>query len=606
MCGIAGAFGAPIDEGRVGAALALMRRRGPDGAGFLSVAVGNHVATLLHTRLAIIDLDERAGQPFERDGVALAFNGEIYNYLEVRRDLEAIGVSFATTSDTEVLLEAYRAWGEAAFDRFEGMWALALIDTRLQTLILSRDRFGEKPLYTMLVDGTLYFASEIKTLAEIAGGWPAVDLDYVRRFLTLGYRVLHKGSNGFFRDVTEFPSGALARMRRPEEPVAERYWSLRTRRQPMSAAEAAEGVQERLRRSVELRMRADVPVAFCLSGGLDSSALVAMAAKALGREVHTFSVIESDPRYDESRNISATVSAFGCRHHAFMPSREGFLDRLAVQTAYHDRPVTTVSYYLHNFLSEAIAKAGFKVAVSGTAADELFTGYYDHYLYWLAGQHGRADIASLIDDWRDSYGRFVRNPRLQDPLRFVRSPDSRDHMFDGIDVFRGVFRRDADLTIADSQFDRELLRNRMANELFHEVVPVLLHEDDLNSMFWSVENRSPYLDRDLVEFAYSIPSEHLIRDGYPKWPLRAAIEGMLPDTVRLDKQKRGFNGSIKSLLDLKDSRTRERLFAEGPIFDVIDRDAMIRFVDESDLGDNVVSKFLFSFATTQAFLNLHG
>ncbi len=606
MCGIAGALGAPVERARVEAALKLMNRRGPDGHGVLAEPLGGHMATLLHTRLSIIDLDVRAAQPFDRAGIAVSYNGEIYNYLELKRELEARGVVFTTTSDTEVLLEAYRAWGIAAFDRMEGMWAIALLDRRNGALVLSRDRFGEKPLYYMLRSGTLYFASEIKTLAALAGAWPEVDYGYVARALVVGYRGLHKDANEYYRDVYNLPAGSVAAVKTPKSPVPERYWTLKCEKSAMTADDAAVGVRERLLRSVRLRMRADVPLAFCLSGGVDSTALVALATKGLGCDVHTFSIIETDPRYDESRNIETSVSAFGCRHQAFMPSRDGFLDRLETQTAYHDRPVATISYYLHNFLSEAIGTAGFRVAISGTAADELFTGYYDHYLFWLAGQHGRADYEALVAQWRASYGRFVRNPLLQDPMRFVVHPDARDHIVLGAEQFLNLMREPVDDSFGETHYCGELLRNRMANELFNEVVPVLLDEDDLNSMQWSVENRSPYLDRELVEFAYSIPTEHLIRDGYTKWPLRAALDGIMPDEVRLDKQKRGFNGSIVSLLDLDDAATRDRLFASGPIFDIVDRDRLVDFVDRADRSDNSVSKFLFSFTTARMFLDQHG
>ena len=422
MCGIAGAFGAPLDEGRIADALQTMRQRGPDGEGVCCYALGNHVVTLLHTRLAIIDLDPRAAQPFERDGLAVTFNGEIYNYLEVRRELEAKGVRFTTQSDTEVLLEAYRMWGEAAFDRLEGMWALAFLDSNKKTLVLSRDRFGEKPLYTTLVNGTLYFASEIKALAAMIGEWPAVDDTHVANFLVQGYRVIHKNPSGFYRGVAEFPAASFASLHEPESLAAQRYWSVGYSPRAMTAAEMAEGVRARLVRSVELRMRADVPVAFCLSGGVDSTALVAAAVKSCGRQIHAFSIFEDDPRYDERKNISTVVDAFGCSHHSFTPSRANFLDRLQIQTAYHDAPVATISYYLHDFLSEAIADAGFKVAVSGTAADELFTGYYDHYLFWFATQQGRPDFEELVAQWRQGYGQFVRNPLLKDPLRLVRDP----------------------------------------------------------------------------------------------------------------------------------------------------------------------------------------
>lgn len=262
MCGVAGAFGAPIDPDRIDATLRLMAQRGPDGQGVLRTDLGGQTVTLLHTRLSIIDLDERAAQPFERGDVAVSFNGEIYNYRELRRELEARGVRFTTTSDTEVLLEAYRAWGTAAFDRLEGMWALALIDRHNGTLILSRDRFGEKPLYIMQRHGTLYFASEIKALAALSGAWPAVDYGYVARALVMGYRVLHKTAQDYYKGVTNLPAASFAVLKSPGAPDPEKYWSLRYDTTPMTAADAAEGVRERLLRSVELRMRADVPLAF--------------------------------------------------------------------------------------------------------------------------------------------------------------------------------------------------------------------------------------------------------------------------------------------------------------------------------------------------------
>jgi asparagine synthase (glutamine-hydrolysing) len=606
MCGIAGALGAPIDASRVDDALRVMGRRGPDATGVLCRTLGNHVATLLHTRLAIIDLDPRSSQPFERDGLAVTFNGEIYNYLEVRRELEEKGASFTTQSDTEVLLEAYRVWGDSCFDRLEGMWAFALLDTERKTVVLSRDRFGEKPLYTSFVNGTLYFASEIKALAAMTGEWPAVDFAHVARYLVQGYRVLHRNATGFYYDITEFPAGSFAELREPENVAARRYWSLTYSPRAMTAAEAVEGVRDRLIRSVDLRMRADVPLAFCLSGGIDSNALVGAAVKGCGREIHAFSIYENDPRYDERKNISASVEAFGCRHHSFTPTRANFLQRLEQQTAYHDAPVATISYYMHDFLLEVIAAEGFKVAVSGTAADELFTGYYDHYLFWLATQRQRPDFAELVDDWRRGYGQYVRNPLLQDPLRLARDPGNRDHMFLKSETFQSLMREQTDINFIEKTYANDPLRNRMMNELFGEVIPVILKEDDLDSMRWSVENRSPYLDRDLVEFAYSIPNEHLVLDGMAKWPLREAVAGLVPDSVRLDRQKRGFNGSILSLLDTSDRATRERLFAPGPIFDVVDRDAFINYVDAADLSDNAASKFMFSFCTARFFLDQHG
>ncbi|MEQ9360221.1 MAG: hypothetical protein RLO05_00840 [Rhodospirillales bacterium] len=187
------------------AALRSMARRGPDAQGAIDLPLGKARASLFHTRLSIIDLDPRANQPFEQGDFAISYNGEIYNYLELKSELEALGERFQTSSDTEVLLAAWRRWGPACLDKLEGMWAFALIDRRAGTLTLCRDRFGEKPLYLWPQDGMLYFASEVKTLTALAGRRPAVNQSQVLRYLTNGFRSLYSQGDTFFDGVFELP-----------------------------------------------------------------------------------------------------------------------------------------------------------------------------------------------------------------------------------------------------------------------------------------------------------------------------------------------------------------------------------------------------------------
>ncbi|MBI2586663.1 MAG: asparagine synthase (glutamine-hydrolyzing) [Rhodospirillales bacterium] len=615
MCGIAGAIGpqAPSLE-RIKATLHTLGRRGPDAQGHSQYAIGGTIVTLIHTRLAIIDLGERANQPFERDGLVLTYNGEIYNYLELRRELEGLGHAFTTQSDTEVLVRAWRQWGAAALDRFEGMWAFALLDTKAGTLVLSRDRFGEKPLYTWRRDGNLYFASEIKALAALAGAKPAVNDDQVRRYLVNGYKCLHKQPATFFRDVEEFPAAQMAELTLAggESPRCQPrpYWRLGCRPREMTATEALEGAKARLFESVKMRLRADVPLAFCLSGGIDSAILAAIAAKHFGHHIHCFSVIDKDERYDERKNIETMVEWLGCKHFAVHTSTAGFFERMAKLVAYHDQPVATISYYVHSFLSEQIAKEGYKVAVSGTAADELFTGYYDHYSMWLAAMAKQAetdltiDFGKLLEEWRAGFGAHVENPLLQDPLAFAKDPNQRGHILLDQEFFESLLARPFHEDFTERDYCPELLRNRMLNELFEEAVPVILEEDDRNSMLYSVENRSPYLDRGLAKFLATVPSRHLIHGGFAKWLLRQAGEGLVPDQVRLDKRKRGFNASVDSVIDRRDATTRERLLADGPIFELVSRERMAAFLDQ-DMTPNSFSKFLFSFVSARMFLDHH-
>lgn len=606
MCGIAGSLGgARLERGAIKRTLAAMRNRGPDARGVHHDSVAGHNLSLLHTRLSIIDLDPRANQPLSSDGCVLVFNGEIYNYLELRSELKARGHKFRTASDSEVVIKAYLEFGEACVEHFEGMWAFALHDERNEILFLSRDRFGEKPLYYAIWDGVLYFGSEVKYLATLSGRAPAANQTHIRRYLVNGYKSLNKHAKGghktFFRDVNELPAASSVMLRDPNSFHPKQYWELNYRPTAMTEKAALEGVREHLYRAMELRLRADVPIAFCLSGGVDSTALASIAALHFGQEIHAFTVIDRDERYDEAENVSKTVERLGCHHHVAHTSRDGFFDRMTMLTDYHDSPISTISYYVHSFLSEAIAGNGFKVSISGTAADELFTGYYDHYSFWLAEMQDRDDIDDLLEDWKGSYGAHVQNPLLQDPLVFHKNPAQRGHIYLNRGIFNEFLVTPLDEDFNETAYCGNLLRNRMLNELFQESVPIMLHEDDLNSMRWSVENRSPYLDSKLAAFLYTVPAEHLIKDGYVKRLLREAAAGLAPKEVLRDKRKRGFNASIESLVDRNDGETLERLLAPSPIFDLVKREAIETFL-RNEMHDNSFSKFLFSFISAKLFL----
>lgn len=602
MCGIAGALGpADLPPGRLDRVLARMRSRGPDGEGAVRLSLGGAPLVLLHTRLAIVDPQARSDQPFRKDGVTLVFNGEIYNHPELRRELEGLGHRFTTAGDTEVIVEAYRAWGPDAVDRFEGMWAFALHDAGAGRLWLSRDRFGEKPLYTWWRSGMLYFASEVKALAELAGERPAVNPCQLRRYLVNGYKGLYRPGETFFEEVAEFPAAHSACLTTPERPCPKRYWDLSFAPGRMSADEALEGVKDRVARAVELRLRADVPVAIRLSGGVDSNVVTGMALEQ-GQDVTAFSLVEDDPRYDETAGINLAIAHYDCCSEIVRIPRQGFLDRLGGLVEYFDGPPMTISYYLHALVSEAIHKAGFKVSLGGTGADEVFSGYYDHYLFWLAAMKDRPDFDELVEGWRGTYGRFVRNPHLQDPLAFIRNPQARDHIFLGSERFAGFLTDAFDEPHAEDRYCDDPLRNRMLNELFTETVPVMLHEDDLAAMAWSVENRAPYLDRGLVEFMASVPTEHLVQQGLPKFLLRAAGKGLAPDAILDNPRKQGINAPVTAFVDFSDAQVRESLLADGPIWRYVDRDRASALLG-SEIALNSESKFVFSLIAARLFLD---
>ena len=606
MCGIAGYYGArPPSDARVQSCLSLMGRRGPDAHGIYahSFSDNDHVR-LVHSRLSILDLNPRSNQPFTRGQHALVFNGEVYNYREIRKQLEHDGVLFETDSDTEVLFRQLARAGTDGLDACEGMWALAWYEEATGTLLLSRDRFGEKPLYFWDRGDGLYFGSEPKLLFGLAGERPELNVEHLYRYMVHGFRSLYKGDASFFHALRLLPQAAGLKVGPGGHRKEHRFWVPQAAgtEHGMSYEEAVAGVRERMLDSVRLRLRSDVPLAFCMSGGVDSCALISIAKRVFDFDVHGFTFTSEDPRYDEMDVIRQAVGELGIRHTVVQAETDRFIPNLRELVRYHDAPVHTVTWYANWLLLEAIAWRGFKVSLSGIAADEMFSGYFDHYLAYLHDMRGEPEVYDpALAGWRKHVLPIVRNRHLRDPDLYVNDPSFRGHLIQNEAAFREFLHMDWSETFIEEQFSGSLLRNRMLNELFHENVPVYTHEEDLNAMYFSVENRSPYLDRRLFEFCQSVPTRYLIRDGRAKVLLRDAMRGIVPDVVLDSARKVGFNAPIFAFLDVEDAPTRQALLEDSPVFEHVRRECVEALLDEPELT-NTQSKFLFAFLNTKIFL----
>jgi asparagine synthase (glutamine-hydrolysing) len=530
------------------------------------------------------------------------FNGEIYNYREVATLLRADGVNLKTDSDTEVLLESLLTWGWDALNSLEGMWAFAAFDARDGSVALSRDRFGEKPLFYQLVGGDLSFGSDPTQIETITGRRLKPNLEQVERFLALGYRSLHKGQATFFQNLSEVQPGTTLFFSSDGTSSLHRYWMLQTASgdQP-SFAEAVSGVRDHLYRSVDLRLRSDVPLAFSLSGGVDSVALASIASSILGADVHGFTIRNTDPRYSEADMVETAVKHLGISHTWIDLDTTDFTDRLRTMVVGRGAPVITLSSYVQNLLMQCVSQDGYRVVVGGTAADEVFSGYYDHHLLYIASI-SESERSNAVNGWNERLSSFVRNPFLQTPLRFVENPGFRDHLYLDAEVFAGMLLNPISTHFEEVAYHPDLLRNRMMNELLHESIPILLGEEDLNAMAWSIENRSPFLDRGLVEYVYSLPTSLLIQRGYAKALLREAVRGVAPNAVLDNPRKVGFNAPIEQLMNFGDKNVVDALLSDSPIFDVVRRDRISQLLGERGLR-NSQSKFLFNFVSSKAFLD---
>jgi len=607
MCGISGYISKTnlIADNGIERTLELMKRRGPDSKNFFKKSYNSKQLALLHSRLNIIDLNVRANQPYYDENFIIVFNGEIYNYLEIKSKLENKNYKFKTNSDTEVLIKSFQEYGEKCVDHFIGMWAFAIWDIKKKQLFISRDPFGEKPLFYYLDENGFFFGSEIKFIKSLCKKNFKINKNQIQKNIFLGYKSLNKFNSTFYQNIISLESSSNILIDLDLNLIKKKYWKPKLNiDQNMSVIDAVNGVKKKLIKSLELRMRSDVPIAFCLSGGVDSSLLASHAKKTFDKEISTFSIIDKDPRYDEYENIKHIIDDLKCKHELIKidNSENIFFDRLRMLTKYHDGPIATLSYYVHSFLSENISKNGYRVAISGTGADEIFTGYYDHFLLHFEALKGTKYLKSSIESWTKFILPKIRNPYLQNSKLYIEDPENRDLVYEknlgvsqySINTFEQKF--------TEENYCDELLRKRMMNELFHEVVPVILKHDDLNSMHYSVENRSPYLDRDLLEFTLTIPPHLLIANGLQKKILRDSGEGVLSDKVRLSKQKKGFNASINSIINLDNANIMDIIFDESsPIAEYVDlvklrKDLNIKLIP------NHLSKLIFSIISTNFFL----
>lgn len=605
MCGISGYIGSlEISAERVEKCLGLMERRGPDARGVYrhSFNPARNVC-LLHSRLSIIDLNARADQPFHLGQRVMVYNGELYNYLELKQDCKKAGERFETQSDTEVLLKVLCSYGDEGLDKCEGMWAFAVYDENDGSLLLSRDRFGEKPLYIYRDRTGLYFGSEPKFIFALIGQNLSINFNHLYRYMINGYKALYKSKESFFFDLEELQAGHVLRIDSSNKENLARYWTPDlSPLEDLSLEEALSGIRDLLIHSVKLRLRSDVPLAFCMSGGIDSNCLISIARRVLKYDVHGFTIVNSDERYAEQDMVNHAVNKLKIKHTTIPLPKEAFLSNLSTLIRYHDAPVYTISYYVHWILMRHIRENGYKVSFSGTGGDELFSGYYDHHALYLREIMNDAELyKKSLENWMNYIKPIVRNPYLQNPNIFVDDPEFRDHIFLYSDQLASYLKQGWSESFSENKYPTSLLRMRMLNELFYESIPVILHEDDLNAMYFSIENRSPFLDRNLFEFSLRIPTRHLIRNGYTKAVLRESMRGIVPDKILDCRRKVGFNAPILELLDINDPTIREQLLDNGPIYEHIRREMIESLFTKKHLP-NSESKFLFYFLCSRIFL----
>ena len=537
MCGISG-FNWPDKEviGRMNEAL---RHRGPDGEG---TYMDNHVS-LGHRRLAIIDLSEKGKQPMsnEDESIWLVFNGEIYNFKELRTELEQKGHLFRSRTDSEVIIHAYEEWQFKCLDRFNGMFAFAIYDSRKRILFLARDRFGIKPLYYYADESKFIFSSEIKgILCHSIKRKPndKIIFDY------LCHSLLQHRTETFFEGICKLPPGHYLTYDGADHSLSIKEWyRLQPKANHASERERLEEVKGLFSDSIRLRLVADVPVGSCLSGGLDSSSIVCTMRQLLPQgDIRTFSSIFPGYEMDESDYINDVVNFAGLDSSTVSPNEESLLDDLNDLIITQEEPFTGLNVYAQYRVMKLAHENGIKVLLDGQGSDELFGGYIYHFGFYFYELFKRLSWYRLSKEML-FYLNCFRNTLPFQAFVFLMLPKRVKSRLWGTRVkwiTPELYERVASGREVDPRWLVKSLNEGLLVTLSHTAIPHLLIWEDKNSMRWGVETRIPFLDYRLVEMVSALPPEDKLRNGVTKHIFREAIDGIIPEKISRRRDKIGF------------------------------------------------------------------
>lgn len=546
MCGICGIYGVE-DKALIQRMLSVLRHRGPDDEGIYTDAN----ISLGHARLSIIDLTEKARQPISNeDGdVWLSVNGEIYNFMELRIELEKKGHQFYSNSDSEVIVHTYEEYGLDFLDKLRGMFALALYDKKIKRLILARDPIGKKPLYYYSDGEILVFASEIKAILE-AGVRKDIEQDALYAYLAYQYTI---GEKTLFKGIKKVLPGNMI-IREPGKLRIEKYWDIKENIIQASDSYFINKLRALLEESTRLRMVADVPIGAFISGGIDSASIVALARPHVRDEFHTFSVgFETFSELEYARIVSQHLDT---RHHEIIVTADMVMQDLPQIAWYYDEPLGDAAIINNYYLSRE-ARKYVKVVVAGEGGDELFGGYvtYKRGLkslglfriplpfrnvaqYFVDLIPGKGNI-STFGSKVHKFASYFSQPTYEKAHLFLTRQMSNPE----IDYMTRMKSPNVDSFAVYPQGIRQPLNKMLAMDCKNLLPEKFLMKADKAIMANSVEERLPFLDKEIIDFSFSIPPKLKIRNSKEKYILRKAVSDLLPEQI-INKPKVGFGTPV--------------------------------------------------------------
>ncbi len=610
MCGIAGYIGTNVfDRKEIKNILSDFIHRGPDHQSYFKKKLKNNLNLyFFHSRLSILDLHSRSNQPMEDEKGVLVFNGEIYNFRELKNKLENNGIPLNGLSDTEVLLKIINNFGIKEINSCSGMWSFAYFNKISEEIIFCRDRIGEKPFYYFSDNEGFYFASEVNTLIKLIKKKIKINFNQLRSYLIEGYTSIFNTGETFFENIIELEPASYIKLNSKMEKIKKKYWSLQYKPEDDSYENLTQKVRNQFILSVESRMVSDVPVCALLSGGIDSSSIVSTIKKILNKEITTFSVFSDDHAYSENSMIQNITKELNLDNIHILNKIENPQLEICNLIKSQASPLSSPAILFNNKLFSLVKENQFKVSLMGTGGDEALTGYYEHFIF---------DLVERLDDssfkkQENSFLKYIlpvlNNPKLKNYKEYFLNFGKRDHLYLDKSFLSNFINVDGFKYSKEKKYSYSILRNRMLNFLLNQGVRLNLHDIDLNSMQYSVENRAPLLDHKFLELCYTIPNKYLIKNGYAKALLRDAMRDITPDAALNSRNKHSLNVSMDNLFDIKSDSFLNFLLEDNILIEnqiLNNKNFLVDYLKNRNIS-NSFGQILFRLLSTKEFIKIYG
>jgi len=607
MCGITGYIGTEHffpNTKKIKSCLNMMKDRGPDFQNFKSTNLGNKKILFLFSRLSIIDISKKSNKIFEDEKGLLIFNGEIYNYKDLIKN-HLKNELFSTNCDSEVLLKILNLHWTKAINMLDGMWAFAYYSKKRKKVLISRDNFGEKPLFFSKTKKGFFFASNTGFIRKISSDNFSVNQKKVNLYLKYGFRSFGLDDSSFFKNIYELKSGHSLIIDDQLNIKTLKNFLIKKKLKLINNNNYNKLIKKTIIESVKTRSNADCKVGLLLSGGIDSNLIAHTIKKILKKSVQTYSLeFSNDKKNQEEKNIESSTKILK-GGHKYVKIKKFNLKEVIQITKKIGSPISAPNFLLYYRLHQQAKKDNCKVVMNGFGADEVFAGYFSHHIFYILSNYKNTKIKYLIENFKKNFYEILQNPKLKNLnnliINFKKIKNINFYLQDILarKKFLKLSFKDKDFL---KKYSNDYFKNHLLNDLFKFYLPSQLLDADSLAMINSIENRSPFLNLKLLKQVLNLKNECLINNGYGKYILRTQFKNIIPKQILQNKNKVGFNCDVKDLFNFKNKELIRFLISNKKIKKIINIDKIMQILNKKKLS-NSESHFIFALISTNAFLN---